>query len=236
MGRPKKITPIPADHPAAKPWEITKNDLDQLPQGLDEHGRPIRTASRTRQQALRNADMVRMSAMLLQGASMEDMVREIGITKETVKSDLMQLNALWVNQIKENSEQYRAVFISKLMKLEALALESFAESKEKVVTERSEGLGEDGGGVRTSVKTYRSAGDAAFLNVAKDAIKMQVQTLGLDGQPHSLKAFDKDAFLDTVAEKIAEAKMAAKSVPAVAEQIEEVENPKGTPVDSSPLL
>lgn len=237
MGRPKKIKPIDADHPAAKPWEITEEDLEQLPAGKDEHGRPIRTANRTRQQALRNADMVRMSALLLQGASMEDMVREIGITRETVKTDLMHLNQLWVNQISEHSEQYRAVFLSKLMKLEALALESFAESKEKIVTERSESQGDDGPSVRTSVKTYKSAGDAAFLNVAKDTIKMQVQVLGLDGQPHSLKAFDKDAFLDAVAEKVAEAKLAAASVPSVAAEIEEVEKPKGDEVPpQSPLL
>lgn len=234
MARPKRIQPIEPDHPAAKPWEITPEQLEQLPSGKDERGRPIRTASGTRQQALRNADMVRISALLLQGASMEDMVREIGITRETVKSDLMHLNALWVNQIKEHSEQYRAVLLSKLMKLEALAYESFAESKEKVVTERSETSGEDGGGIRTSVKTYTSAGDAAFLNVAKDTIKMQVQVLGLDGQPNSVKAFDKEAFLDAVAEKVAEAKLAATSVPAVAAEIEEVERPKG--VEQSPLL
>lgn len=226
MGRPKRIKPIDPDHPAAKPWELTQEDLDQLPAGKDEQGRPIRTASRTRQQALRNADMVRMSALLLQGASMEDMVREIGITRETVKMDLMHLNALWVNQIKENSEQYRAVLLSKLMKLEALALESFADSKEKLVTDRSE---DEEGNVRTSVKTYKSAGDAAFLNVAKDTIKMQVQVLGLDAAPNSVKAFDKEAFLDAVAEKVAEAKLASASVPAVAAEIEEVERPKGTP-------
>jgi len=234
MGRRKHVEPIDPDHPAAKPWEITEEDLQQLPAGRDEQGRPLRTASRTRQQALRNADLVRMSALLLQGASMEDMVREIGITKETVKSDLMHLNALWVNQIRDNSEQYRAVLLSKLMKLEALALESFADSKEKVVTERSEGFGEGGGGIRTSVKTYRSAGDAAFLNVAKDTIKMQVQVLGLDAAPNSVKTFDKDAFLDAVAEKVAEAKLAASSVPAVAAEIEEVEQPKG--LEQSPLL
>lgn len=236
MGRPKRIQPIDPDDLAAQPWEIRAQDLEQLPSGRDEQGRPIRTASGTRQQALRNADMVRMSALLLQGCSMEDMVREIGITRETVKSDLMALNALWVNQIKENSEQYRAVLLSKLMKLEALALESFVDSKEKVVTERSEntGTGEEGGGVRTSVKTYRSAGDAAFLNVAKDTIKMQVAVLGLDGAPHSVKAFDKEAFLDAVAEKVAEAKLASASVPAVAADIEEVERPKG--IEQSPLL
>lgn len=234
MGRRKRIQPIEPDHPAAQPWEITTEQLEQLPSGKDERGRPIRTASGTRQQALRNADMVRISALLLQGASMEDMVREIGITRETVKSDLMHLNALWVNQIKEHSEQYRAVLLSKLMKLEALAYESFAESKEKVVTERSETSGEDGCGLRTSVKTYTSAGDAAFLNVAKDTIKMQVAVLGLDGQPNSVKAFDKDAFLEAVAEKVAEAKLAASSVPAVAAEIEEVERPQG--IEQSPLL
>ncbi len=234
MGRPKRIQPVDPDHPAARPWDISQEDLDQLPAGRDEDGRPIRTASRTRQQALRNADMVRMSALLLQGASMEDMVREIGITRETVKMDLMHLNALWVNQIKENSEQYRAVLLSKLMKLEALALESFADSKEKLVTERSESSGEEGPSVRTSVKTYKSAGDAAFLNVAKDTIKMQVQVLGLDAAPNSVKAFDKEAFLDAVAEKVAEAKLAATSIPTTAAEIEEVEQPRG--IEQSPLL
>jgi hypothetical protein len=234
MARPKSITPVDPEHPAARPWEITQENLEQLPPGIDENGRPIRTASRTRQQALRNADMVRISALLLQGASMEDMVREIGVTKETVKMDLMHLNALWVNQIKENSENYRAVLLHKLMKLEALALESYVDSKEKVVTERTEGFGEEGGGVRTSDKTYRSAGDAAFLNVAKDTIKMQVAVLGLDAAPHSVKAFDKEAFLDAVAEKVAEAKLASASVPAVAAEIEEVERPKG--IEQSPLL
>ncbi|MFU8886254.1 MAG: hypothetical protein ACNA8O_12455 [Cyanobacteriota bacterium] len=65
----------------------------------------------------------------------------------------------------------------------------------------------------------------------KDTIKAQV--LGLDGATNSVKAFDKDAFLLAVAEKVAEAKLAAKCVPPVAAEIEEVEQPKG--IEQSPL-
>lgn len=158
--------------------------------------------------------------MILQGASVEQIAEELELDKKTVLQDMQELNRLWVKQIAENSENFRALQLSKLMKLEALALESFHASKEKTVTDHTT---EPDGSVKRSVKEFHSSGDAAFLNVAKDCIKQQVSLLGLDGKEQAVKQFDKEAFLDAVAEKIAEVKMAATAVPAMAKELKEVE-------------
>lgn len=181
-------------------------------------------------EARRSADLARISSLILQGATIEDISKEIGITTSQVRKEMASLNTLWVQEITSNAEQYRGMLLSKLMKIEAMALEGFADSKEKTVTDRSV---DEEGGVRTSVKTFISAGEPAFLNVAKDTIKMQVQVLGLDANKTNTTVFDKDAFLDAVAEKIAEAKIAATSMPVTAVQIDEIENPAG--IIKSPL-
>jgi hypothetical protein len=215
MGRRK--FQVPDDHPAVH--------FEDMPEAQDERqdvtydGSP-RTGKKSRHPALRSADLARISSLLLQGASTEDISRELGLSIKTVHQDLMHLNRMWVRQISEDSEQFRAVIVSKLMKLEALALESFVESKEKTVTDHTTGAD---GGVSRSVKTFQTSGDSSFLNVAKDCIKQQVTVLGLDGVQSSVKAFDKEAFLDAVAEKIAEAKLAATSVPAMAQELRQVE-------------
>jgi hypothetical protein len=84
-------------------------------------------------------------------------------------------------------------------------------------------------GATNSVREVLSAGDPAFLNCARECIKGQIQILGLDGKEASVKAFDKDAFLDAVAEQIAKAKMAATSVPTQAEEID----PMGAGLESA---
>jgi hypothetical protein len=215
---PRRKLRIPDDHPAARFEDVA----DELGERVDitYDGSP-RGPHQSRHPALRSADLARISALLLQGASSEDISRELGLSMNTIKQDLMHLNRLWVRQIREDSEQFRAVIISKLMKLEGLALEAYAESREKTVTDHTT---HPDGGVSRSVKTFHTAGDSSFLNVAKDCIKQQVAVLGLDGAERSVKAFDKDAFLDAVAEKIAEAKLAATSVPAMAQELKQVED------------
>ena len=204
---------IDQNHPAAKPWELTQDDIDKLPKERPQKGR-------ARTQALRNADLVRISSLLLQGANQEEIAHELGISQEMVQSDMKVLNALWCKRVAEDSESFRALMLDKLMKLEALALSGFSESKEKTVTDRST---DRDGGTSTSVKKFFTAGDPAFLNVAKDAIKQQVAVLGLDVKESNIKTFDKEAFLDTVAEKIAEAKLASASVPAEVQELKEIE-------------
>lgn len=177
-------------------------------------------AHHKRTHALRSADMARISSMLLHGASVDEIAEDLGIERKTVLQDMQEINRLWVKEIAQNNEAMRAVSLSKLMKLEALALESFHESKQRTVTDLTI---EPDGGTRRSVKEFHTAGEPAFLNVAKDCIKQQISLLGLDGKEQSVKAFDKDAFLDAVAEKIAEVKVAATAVPTMATELKEVE-------------
>lgn len=215
---PRKKLNLPEDHPALQFKDVT-DELGER-EDITYDGTP-REKHQSRHPALRSADLARISALLLQGASSEDISRELGLSIKTVRQDLMHLNQMWVRQINEDSEQFRAVILSKLMKLEALALEGFAESKEKTVTDHTT---HPDGGVSRSVKSFHTAGDSSFLNVAKDCIKQQVAVLGLDGVEKGVKVFDKDAFLDAVAEKIAEAKLAATSVPVMTKDLKEAEN------------
>jgi hypothetical protein len=213
---PRKKFELPKDHPVRnvdlddEVWE------DSIP--LNERG-GIREPGQIRHPATRSADLTRISALLLQGSTPEEIANELSMNIKMVKQDLMHLNRMWIKQVSEDQESFRAIMLQKLMKLEALALESFVESKERTITDNSHGPE----GPRRSVKVFQTAGDAAFLNVAKDCIKQQVSVLGLDNVQSGTKVFDKEAFLDAVAEKIAEAKLASTSVPAMAQELKEAE-------------
>ena len=92
------------------------------------------------------------------------------------------------------------------MELKDQAMKSFEESKKKRVTTIMDG---DGGG-KQMVKVEESAGDAAFLAVAKNSLVEQAKLLGLneikpvENQDNSYKKFLKD--LSSTIEKEKESK------------------------------
>lgn len=192
--------------------------LDQHLDDIDERGNPRGSKHHHRHPAKRSADMARINALMMRGLTPDEVAAQLNLDRATVARELRQLNQLWVRQIEEDAASFRAILLHRAMELEAISMESFEDSKRKVVTDNSDG-GKNG--PSSSVKVYETAGDPAFLNSARESLKLQVQILGLDSAPQNNKVFDKDAFLDEVAKRIQEAKEKAVAVPVEAVEAKE---------------
>jgi hypothetical protein len=207
--------------------EDLDQDLDANLEDIDERGNPRQHKSHHRHPAKRSADLARINALMMQGMTPDEVAVQLNMDRRAVQRELQKLNKLWVRQIEQDAPSFRAILLHRAMELEAISMESFHDSKTKTVTEESSG-GKNG--PYSSTKHYEGAGDPAFLNSAREALKLQVQILGLDGATQSTKVFDKDAFLDEVARKIEEAKTKALAVPVEAAEIKEMEEvPGGSP-------
>lgn len=129
------------------------------------------------------------------------------LSKETVNGDRHFNRDLYTQEILKNQDTHRARLLKEQMELKDLALRSFENSKRKKVVTIMDG-GDDGG--KEMVKIEESAGDASFLNVAKNSLVEQAKLLGLneikqvENQDTSYRKFLKD--LSSTIEKEKEAK------------------------------
>lgn len=145
------------------------------------------------------------------------------LSKETVNADRHFNREIYTQEILKNQDVHRARLLKEQMELKDQAMKSFEESKKKRVTTIMDG--DDGG--KQMVKVEESAGDAAFLTVAKNSLVEQAKLLGLneikpvENQDNSYKKFLKD--LSSTIEKEKEAKATeerrSNSLPAAATTI-----------------
>jgi hypothetical protein len=103
------------------------------------------------------------------------------LSKETVNADRHHNRALYTEKILASADVHRARLLKEQMELKDKAMEAFETSKRKKTTTIQDGDGDGRGGAM--VKIEESAGDASFLNVAKNALVEQAKLLGL----HELK-------------------------------------------------
>jgi hypothetical protein len=212
------------------PPKKLEHSLDELDQDLNENAEDVNERGEPRQKhqrrhpAKRSADLARISALMMQGMSPDEVAIQLQLDRKVVAQELARLNKLWIRQIEEDAGSFRAILLHRAMELEAISMDSFQESKTKVVTDDTDSAKH---GSSRSTKTYESAGDPAFLNSARECLKLQVQILGLDGAPQNVKVFDKDAFLDEVAKRIEEAKNKAVAIPVDAAEVREIEPAQG---------
>lgn len=205
--------------------------LDENLEDIDERGEPRRLKQHHRHPAKRSADLARINALMMQGLTPDEVAVQLNMDRALVARELSKLNKLWLRQIEEDASSFRAILLHRAMELEAISMESFQDSKTKTVTEESSG-GKNG--PYSSTKHYESAGDPAFLNSARECLKLQIQILGLDSNQAPAKAFDKDAFLDEVARRIEEAKQKPVALPVEAVEVKELEpapSPSVSPFD-----
>jgi hypothetical protein len=212
------------------PPKKQEHTLDELDQDLNDNAEDINERGEPRQKhqrrhpAKRSADLARISALMMQGMTPDEVASQLQLDRKVVQQELARLNKLWIRQIEEDAGSFRAILLHRAMELEAISMEGFNDSKTKKVRESSSS-GKHGDS--ESTKVYESAGEPAFLNSARECLKLQVQILGLDGAPQNTKAFDKDAFLDEVAKKIEEAKNKAVAIPVDAAEVREIEPAQG---------
>jgi len=159
------------------------------------------------------------------------------LSKETVNADRHFNRDLYTQEILKNQDTHRARLLKEQMDLKELALDSFEKSKKKRVVTIMEG--DDDGG-KQMIKVEESAGDASFLNVAKNSLVEQAKLLGLneikpvENQDTSYRKFLKD--LSSTIEKEKEAKATEErrnnSLPASAETISFDAEPEDEPLPS----
>jgi len=146
------------------------------------------------------------------------------LSKQTVNADRHFNRQLYTEEILKNQDVHRARLLKEQMDLKDLALDSFEKSKKKRVITIMEG-GDDGG--KEMIKVEESAGDASFLNVAKNSLVEQAKLLGLNEikqevqQDNSYRKFLKDLSTTIAKEKEANAteERRKNSLPAAAEEI-----------------
>ena len=102
------------------------------------------------------------------------------IGKDTVNADRSHARQLYTEKLLQSADVHRARLLKEQMDLKEVAMQSFEASKKKKVTTIQDG--DDGRG-GTQIKVEESAGDASFLNVAKNPLVEQARLLGL----HELK-------------------------------------------------
>jgi hypothetical protein len=101
------------------------------------------------------------------------------LSKETVSADRQYNRQLYTEEILKSADIHRARLLKEQMELKEIALQSFERSKTKKTTTISDQGGDEG----AIVKVDETAGDASFLNVAKNCLVEQAKLLGL----HELK-------------------------------------------------
>lgn len=130
------------------------------------------------------------------------------LSKETVNLDRHHNRQLYTEEILKNQDVHRARLLKEQMDLKDLALDSFEKSKKKRIITIMEG-GDEGG--KEIIKIEESAGDASFLNVAKNSLVEQAKLLGLneikqvEQQDNSYRKFLKDLSTTIAKEKEANA-------------------------------
>ena len=102
------------------------------------------------------------------------------LSKDTVNTDRNFARQLYTEKLLQSADVHRARLLKEQMDLKEKAMDAFEQSKKRKVTTIQDG--DDGRG-GTMIKLEESAGDASFLNVAKNALVEQARLLGL----HELK-------------------------------------------------
>lgn len=162
--------------------------------------------------------------LLAASMSNRQIANVLKLSKETVNGDRKFNRLLYTEEILKNQDTHRARLLKEQMDLKEIALQSFEASKrKKIITMSDDGNGKGG----EMVRTEETAGDAAFLNVAKSSLVEQAKLLGLneakpvEQQDNSYRKFLQD--LSSTIEKEKEAKATEErrehALPASAETI-----------------
>lgn len=117
-----------------------------------------------------------VSELLAGNLSNSQIARCLKLSKETVNADRNHIRALYVEETLKSADVWRARLIKEQEEIRKVAIKAFEESKiKRTVFLKSDGHGEDAG----STKIEYSAGDSAFLTVAKNTLVETAKMLHL---------------------------------------------------------
>ena len=144
--------------------------------------------------------------LLAASMSNRQIANVLKLSKETVNGDRKFNRLLYTEEILKNQDVHRARLLKEQIDLKELAIKSFEDSKRKRIITMTEGDHND----KQMVRIEESAGDSAFLTVAKNSLVEQAKLLGLneakvvETQDNSYRKFLQD--LSQTIEKEKEAK------------------------------
>jgi hypothetical protein len=144
------------------------------------------------------------SELLAANMSNSQIARVLQLSKETVNADRKHIRQLYTDEILKGADVHRARLLKEQMDLKEVAMKSFEGSKKKRTITTSESSDADDTSI---IRTEESAGDASFLNVAKNCLVEQAKLLGLNElRPQQEEKKDYKSFLDDLAKTVGDIK------------------------------
>jgi len=144
------------------------------------------------------------SELLAANMSNSQIARVLRLSKETVNADRKHIRQLYTEEILKSADVHRARLLKEQMDLKDVAMKSFEGSKRKRTITTSESSDADDTSI---IRTEESAGDASFLNVAKNCLVEQAKLLGLNElRPQQEEKKDYKSFLDDLAKTVGDIK------------------------------
>jgi hypothetical protein len=144
------------------------------------------------------------SELLAANMSNSQIARVLRLSKETVNADRKHIRQLYTEEILKSADVHRARLLKEQMDLKDVAMKSFEGSKRKRTITTSDNGEEDSSSM---IKIEESAGDASFLNVAKNCLVEQAKLLGLNElRPQQEEKKDYKSFLDDLAKTVGDIK------------------------------
>jgi hypothetical protein len=144
------------------------------------------------------------SELLAANMSNSQIARVLRLSKETVNADRKHIRQLYTEEILKSADVHRARLLKEQMDLKDVAMKSFEGSKRKRTITTSESSDADDSSI---IRTEESAGDASFLNVAKNCLVEQAKLLGLNElRPQQEEKKDYKSFLDDLAKTVGDIK------------------------------
>jgi hypothetical protein len=140
------------------------------------------------------------SELLAANMSNSQISRVLQLSKETVNADRKHIRQLYTDEILKSADVHRARLLKEQMDLKDVAMKSFEGSKKKRTITTNDNGEEDSSSM---IKIEESAGDASFLNVAKNCLVEQAKLLGLNElRPQQEEKKDYKSFLDDLAKTV----------------------------------
>jgi hypothetical protein len=144
------------------------------------------------------------SELLAANMSNSQIARVLKLSKETVNADRKHIRQLYTEEILKSADVHRARLLKEQMDLKEVAMKSFENSRKRRTITTSESVDGDDTAI---IRTEESAGDASFLNVAKNCLVEQAKLLGLNElRPQQEEKKDYKSFLDDLAKTVEDIK------------------------------
>lgn len=175
------------------------------------------------------------SELLAAGLSNSQIAKVFRSSKETVSADREHIRKLYTDSILQNADNWRAKLLKEQDDIKTKAMMSFEQSKTRHIRRVQERNGDQ---IVTN-EEFSSAGDPAFLNVAKGCLEQQAKLLGLFEARRTEASEEKSykQFLSNLSKEVKKIREAERNVDDRSSAIDAEFDENGEPIgDARPML